>query len=123
GYLRDILEVRAPADECAEVGGRLPGHSRKASAGLALPLRRDLDSARCPASEGACRSTVPHLPMVEGIPGLLADLDGDTGNGNLTLARIWMSLATGTIQTKDAAADWAAARLPVADERAPARRG
>jgi hypothetical protein len=59
--------------------------------------------------------------MVEGIPGLLADLDGDTGNGNLTLARIWMSLATGTIQTKDAAADWAAARLPVADERVLAR--
>jgi predicted nucleotidyltransferase len=50
--------------------------------------------------------------IVEGIPGLLDDLDSDTTNVVLTLARIWTTLATGTIWSKDAAADWALARLP-----------
>jgi predicted nucleotidyltransferase len=50
--------------------------------------------------------------IVEGIPGLLDDLDSDTTNVVLTFARIWTTLATGTIRSKDAAADWALARLP-----------
>ncbi|MEU4779907.1 aminoglycoside adenylyltransferase domain-containing protein [Micromonospora sp. NPDC023633] len=49
---------------------------------------------------------------VTGIPGLLDDLDGDTRNVVLTFARIWSTLATGEIRSKDAAADWALARLP-----------
>lgn len=48
---------------------------------------------------------------VAGIPSLLEDLPGDTRNVVLTLARIWCTLATGTIRSKDAAADWALARL------------
>jgi streptomycin 3"-adenylyltransferase len=59
--------------------------------------------------------------MVDGIPGLLEDLDGDTRNVLLTLARIWMSLTTGAIHPKDAAAAWAAARLPGEDDRVLAR--
>lgn len=47
-----------------------------------------------------------------GIPGLLDDLAGDTRNVVLTFARIWTTLATGEIRSKDAAADWALARLP-----------
>ena len=50
--------------------------------------------------------------MVEGIDGLLDDLDSDTGNVILTLARIWSTLATGAIRSKDSAADWAVDRLP-----------
>lgn len=50
--------------------------------------------------------------IVEGIPGLIDDLDSDTTNVVLTLARIWTTLATGTIGSKDAAADWVLARLP-----------
>ena len=50
--------------------------------------------------------------IVEGISGLLEDLDGDTTNVVLTFARIWTTLATGLIRSKDAAADWALARLP-----------
>jgi predicted nucleotidyltransferase len=50
--------------------------------------------------------------IVEGIPGLLDDLDPDTTNVVLTFARIWTTLATGTIRAKDAAADWVLARLP-----------
>jgi streptomycin 3"-adenylyltransferase len=40
------------------------------------------------------------------------ELDRDTRNVLLTLARIWTTLATGTIRSKDAAADWALPRLP-----------
>jgi streptomycin 3"-adenylyltransferase len=50
--------------------------------------------------------------IVAGIPGLLDDLDSDTTNVVLTFARIWTTLATGTIRSKDAAADWVLARLP-----------
>jgi predicted nucleotidyltransferase len=50
--------------------------------------------------------------IVEGIRGLLDDLDSDTTNVVLTLARVWTTLATGTIWSKDAAADWVLARLP-----------
>ncbi|MEB8338514.1 aminoglycoside adenylyltransferase family protein [Streptomyces endophyticus] len=47
-----------------------------------------------------------------GIPELLAELETDTRNVVLTLARVWATLATGEILSKDAAADWALARLP-----------
>ncbi len=50
--------------------------------------------------------------VVEGIDGLLADLAADTRNVVLTFARIWLTVATGEIGSKDAAADWALARLP-----------
>ncbi|WP_199546676.1 aminoglycoside adenylyltransferase family protein [Streptomyces sp. N35] len=53
-----------------------------------------------------------------GIPALLADIDDDERNVLLTLARIWTTLATGEIKSKDTAADWALARLP-AEHRAP----
>ncbi|KOV13278.1 nucleotidyltransferase [Streptomyces sp. XY431] len=59
---------------------------------------------------------VPHTDLVRasvaGLPGLLDDLEGDTRNVLLTLARIWSTLATGRISSKDTAADWALARLP-----------
>ena len=64
-------------------------------------------------------TVVPPVPradlvraMDDGIPGLLADIEGDTRNVLLTLARIWTTVATGEIQPKDAAADWALGRLP-----------
>ncbi|WP_055544022.1 aminoglycoside adenylyltransferase family protein [Streptomyces kanamyceticus] len=50
--------------------------------------------------------------MTAGVPELLAERDTDTRNVLLTLARIWTTLATGDIKSKDAAADWALERLP-----------
>jgi predicted nucleotidyltransferase len=50
--------------------------------------------------------------MLDGVDGLLADLAPDTRNVLLTLARIWSTLDTGEILSKDAAADWVLARLP-----------
>ncbi|CAN5699473.1 aminoglycoside adenylyltransferase family protein [soil metagenome] len=65
---------------------------------------------------------VPHddliRAIVSGVPDLLAELDSDTRNVILTLARIWTTVATGSIRSKDAAADWALARLP--EEHRPA---
>jgi streptomycin 3"-adenylyltransferase len=50
--------------------------------------------------------------MTDELPSLLADLDTDTRNIILTLARIWTTLATGEIRSKDAAADFVLTRLP-----------
>jgi predicted nucleotidyltransferase len=50
--------------------------------------------------------------MVAGIDGLLRDLDSDTRNVILTLARIWCTIATDDIRSKDDAAAWALDRLP-----------
>ncbi|MER8006597.1 aminoglycoside adenylyltransferase family protein [Streptomyces sp. NPDC094149] len=59
---------------------------------------------------------VPQADLVRaslaGIPNLLGDLDSDARNVLLTLARIWTTVATGQIKSKDAAAEWALARLP-----------
>ncbi|WP_395574133.1 aminoglycoside adenylyltransferase family protein [Streptomyces sp. BK79] len=52
--------------------------------------------------------------ITAGVPELTAGLETDTRNVLLTLARIWSTLATGGIRSKDAAADWALARLPAA---------
>lgn len=50
--------------------------------------------------------------MLDSIPALLSYLDGDERNVVLTFARIWTTLATGLIRSKDAAADWALPLLP-----------
>jgi predicted nucleotidyltransferase len=59
---------------------------------------------------------VPYADFVRAIVGdidaWLANLDSDTRNVILALARIWSTLATGVIRSKDAAADWALDRLP-----------
>ena len=52
--------------------------------------------------------------IVAAVPQLLGDLDHDSRNVLLTLARIWTTLATDTIRSKDAAADWVIERLPSA---------
>jgi streptomycin 3"-adenylyltransferase len=60
--------------------------------------------------------SVPHQDLrraiLAGVPSLLADLESDTRNVILTLARIWDTLATGGIRSKDAAASWALTHLP-----------
>jgi hypothetical protein len=55
-----------------------------------------------------------HLPWAlrDSLPALLADLRGDERNVLLTLARMWRTVAEGDFVSKDAAADWVAARLP-----------
>lgn len=59
---------------------------------------------------------VPHEDLLRGItagiPELMADIEHDTRNVLLTLARIWTTVVTGTVRSKDAAADWVLPRLP-----------
>ena len=64
---------------------------------------------------------VPHADIVratlDAMPTLLADLEGDTRNVLLTMARMWVTVATGTIRSKDDAAAWAADRVPAEHRR------
>jgi streptomycin 3"-adenylyltransferase len=59
---------------------------------------------------------VPRADYLRAIVGdidtLLDDLDWDTRNVILTLARIWSTVATDSIRSKDAAAAWVLAHLP-----------
>jgi predicted nucleotidyltransferase len=59
---------------------------------------------------------VPHEDLlragVDELGGILADLDHDTRNMLLTLARIWCTAETGEIRSKDAVADWALPHVP-----------
>jgi len=49
--------------------------------------------------------------MVDELPTLIEDLETDTRNVLLTLARIWMTVVTGQVRAKDVAAHWAAGRV------------
>ncbi|WP_416971427.1 aminoglycoside adenylyltransferase domain-containing protein [Streptomyces sp. 4F14] len=64
---------------------------------------------------GVLLDPVPHADLLRGItagvPDLMAGLEHDTRNVLLTLARVWMTLDTGTVAAKDEAARWAEARL------------
>jgi predicted nucleotidyltransferase len=77
-----------------------------------LAAGRSLDGA----PPGAVLDPVPPDDVARaalaGVPDLVASLDGDTRNVLLTLARIWVTLATGRIVAKDAAADWVLDSLP-----------
>lgn len=63
---------------------------------------------------------VPHHDVVratiDALPSLLADLEDDTRNVLLTLARMWSTLATEMLRPKDDAADWVLARLTPQDQ-------
>ncbi len=50
--------------------------------------------------------------IADSLPTLLANVRGDERNVMLTLARMWVTLATSQIVPKDAAADWLLPRLP-----------
>ena len=50
--------------------------------------------------------------LVESIDELIHDIESDTRNVVLTLARIWSGVVTDQVRSKDAAADWALPRLP-----------
>ncbi|MFJ8465387.1 aminoglycoside adenylyltransferase family protein [Streptomyces swartbergensis] len=81
---------------------------------LTMVLRADAPLLGPPPAD--LLDPVPHEDLrraiVAGVPELMDELDTDTRNVLLTLARIWTTLATGTIRSKDAAAEWALDRLP-----------
>ena len=50
--------------------------------------------------------------IMECLPGLIEGIKGDERNVILTLARMWLTVATGEISSKDRAAEWAIPQLP-----------
>ena len=59
--------------------------------------------------------------LVAEVEGLVRNVDPDTRNVVLTLARVWRSLDSATVHTKDAAAEWALERLPLQHQAVLAR--
>jgi streptomycin 3"-adenylyltransferase len=97
-------------------GNMAPWHSPNPDLAVLLTTVRKSNRVLFGRPAGELLEPVPRKDlrraMLDGIPGLLADLDQDTANVMLTLARIWATLVSGAILSKDAAADWALARLP-----------
>jgi streptomycin 3"-adenylyltransferase len=80
--------------------------ARDASLALVGPPAAELlDPVPHADLERACRDVIPEL-----LPGI--EVEYDTRNSLLTLARIWFTLSTGRIESKDVAAAWALERLP-----------
>lgn len=81
---------------------------------LAMVLRADRPLVGPPPS--AVLAPVPwadiRRALLDSIPDLRSNLDGDERNVVLTFVRIWATLATGGFTTKDRAADWAVPKLP-----------
>ena len=81
---------------------------------IAMVLRADASLLGPPPA--AVLAPVPHRDLVRAlgdvVDPLLADLEPDTRNVVLTLARAWSTVETGEIRSKDAAAAWALPLLP-----------
>lgn len=98
-----------------EAGGMpRPGSDADLAVLVTMVLQRGIGLRGSPAVE--VLDEVPpgdlRRAIVEGVPGLVDELADDTRNVVLTLARVWLTLATGEIVAKDDAAEWAAERLP-----------
>jgi streptomycin 3"-adenylyltransferase len=102
-------------------GGFTPGSVRSPDLALLVALTLKSDRPLFGPPPADVLDPVPQRDLVRaavaGIPGLLADIEHDTANVVLTLARIWVTVCTSDIRTKDAAVDWAIERLP-AEHRA-----
>ena len=81
---------------------------------LTIALARGVALAGPPIS--AMLAPVPaadlRRALVDLIPRLDGDLESDTANVILTMARVWATLVTGEILPKDEAASWAIGRAP-----------
>lgn len=80
--------------------------------GMVLQANRVLFGPVAPAVLDPVPSRDVRRALIDVIPRLLANLDGDERNVILTFARIWATLVTGVFVSKDAAAEWALERLP-----------
>ncbi len=98
--------------------GNVPGPGPMPDLGPEIALTLQGDRALFGPPPGEVMDPVPYADLrraiVAGVPSLLADLESDTRNVLLTFTRIWFTLATGVIGSKDQAADWALERLPEA---------
>lgn len=105
--------------------GRLPERGPSPDLVTLLTMARAADHVLRGPSLATLLDPVPPADLrraiLDGVPSLLEDLEPDTANVVLTLARVWVTLATGAIRSKDGAADWALERLPEAHRPVLAR--
>lgn len=96
--------------------GDVPQPERMPDLALLITMARAGDHALTGPRPAQVLDPVPHADLVRanvaGIPDLLDNLQDDTRNVLLTFARIWATLATGGIHSKDAAVDWVLTQLP-----------
>lgn len=97
-------------------GDPTPWHSPNPDLTTLLAMAR---SSALPVTGPPIATLVDPIPdddlvtaVVEGIDALVADAETDQRNVVLTLARVWVTVVTGELVAKDAAADWALPRLP-----------
>lgn len=111
---RDFLYGDWLRDELASGGG--PGPQPTPDLALLISMALAGDHPLLGPPPARVLDPVPPADLVRGsvagIPDLLSDLAEDTRNVVLTFARIWTTVATGEIRSKDAAADWALDHLP-----------
>lgn len=100
--------------------GVVPGAEVSSDLALLIEVARRADDSLVGPSP---REVLPEVPpddlrraAVDGVPELLDHVGTDTRNVVLTLARIMTTLETGTICTKDGAADYLLTRVPAAHE-------
>jgi predicted nucleotidyltransferase len=98
--------------------GELEPWANAAGPGLAAVITMALagDAALFGPPPGEVFDPVPRRDYQEAVVSYVAEVDGDlesdTRNVILTLARIWSALATEHVHSKDSAAVWALTRLP-----------
>lgn len=85
---------------------------------LAIVLKKVIDSS-WPLYGSPADTVLEPVPTTDirrairdSLPGLLAETAGDERNVVLTLARMWLTAATGDIALKDGAAEWAEQQVP-----------
>ena len=96
-------------------GGLVPGPEPMADLGPEIALTLASNRALAGPPRPRCSTRSPMRTCAEPSPRACrassADLETDTRNVVLTLARIWATLATGEISSKDEAAAWALERV------------
>ena len=97
-------------------GGAVPAPRSEPDLAVLITMTTDGDEA---LQGPPATSVLPAVPSKDvraasaaGVSDLLEELDSDTRNVLLTLARVWTTMATGALMSKDAAADWVLSRLP-----------
>jgi streptomycin 3"-adenylyltransferase len=105
--------------------GMVPGSESTPDLALVIDVARRASEALIGPPPASFFEPIPRpdlvAAMVAGLDGLRHDLESDTRNVLLTLARIRLTLATGEIRSKAEAGAWLLERLPEADRPVMAR--
>ena len=121
----DVMPWRYPPRQAFQYGewerdaylaGFVPAPRSEPDLAVLLSIAVDRGVALAGPPIGALLAPVPaadlRRAMVDLIPRLDGDLETDTANVILTMARVWATLETGEILPKDAAASWVLGRSP-----------